>query len=108
MPRKPGRRRLRRLALYLHAALETERETIKSAEIAEAANINSTQVRRDIAAVLGPTGTRGLGYSSERLATALRRELERNVDALKSEADIAKAHADALADVVRGLEQPAP
>jgi NADH/NAD ratio-sensing transcriptional regulator Rex len=101
-------RRLARLALYFHAALETEREAITSDEIAEAAGANSSQVRRDLGTVAGHTGRRGLGSSSEELTAALRRELEPYVDALKSEADIARSHADALAAIVIRLGSTDP
>jgi redox-sensing transcriptional repressor len=65
-----------RLPRYLRLLEEPDRarDTVSSEELAEAAGITATNVRRDLAA-LGFQGTRGVGYSACDLRDRIRKEL---------------------------------
>jgi len=63
-----------RLARYLQGVEELAKRTVSSAEIASAVGVSAAQVRRDLS-YLGHQGIRGVGYETEHLLTALRREL---------------------------------
>lgn len=67
------RRTVYRLSLYqrcLQKFLEQKRLTVSSEELATAAGVKSTQLRKDLGH-LGQFGTRGLGYGTETLSEAL-------------------------------------
>lgn len=66
-----------RLPRYLRLLEEGNggsKETVSSDELADAAGVTATNVRRDLAA-LGFPGTRGVGYSAGNLRDRIRREL---------------------------------
>ena len=63
-----------RLARYLQGLDEVTAGTVSSADIADAAGVSPAQVRRDLS-YLGHQGIRGVGYHTDQLRTALRREL---------------------------------
>src|SRR3989304_3890323 len=82
MPRRPGSRlpkipemTIRRLSVYTRCLLQLEEDgvkTVSSEELAERFNLNSAQVRKDLA-YFGEFGVRGIGY----YASGLKAELQR-------------------------------
>lgn len=66
-----------RLPLYLRALVLLEsagKATVSSADIAEAAGVNPAQVRKDLT-YLRSSGTRGVGYPADALATEISQAL---------------------------------
>lgn len=62
-----------RLPVYLQALMRTAEQgeaTVSSSGLAEAAGVNSAQVRKDLS-YLGTYGTRGVGYPVEELVTEI-------------------------------------
>src|SRR2546428_14111213 len=84
MPRRPNYRlpkipemTVRRLSVYTRCLQELEEDgvkTVSSQELAERYNLNSAQVRKDLA-YFGEFGVRGIGYYVVGLKTELRRIL---------------------------------
>src|SRR5256712_9610619 len=87
MPRRPNYRlpkipemTVRRLSVYTRCLRELEEDgvkTVSSQELAERYNLNSAQVRKDLA-YFGEFGVRGIGYYVVGLKTELRRILGLN------------------------------
>ncbi|PYO00473.1 MAG: redox-sensing transcriptional repressor Rex [Candidatus Rokuibacteriota bacterium] len=87
MPRRPNYRlpkipemTVRRLSVYTRCLQELEEDgvkTVSSQELAERYNLNSAQVRKDLA-YFGEFGVRGIGYYVVGLKTELRRILGLN------------------------------
>jgi NADH/NAD ratio-sensing transcriptional regulator Rex len=71
-----------RLARYLAVCLRADTAWITSNQIADAAGVNASQLRRDLA-VLGRTGRRGIGYDRAALARELVRVLAGEREALE-------------------------
>ena len=63
-----------RLARYLQGLDEVAANTVSSVDIADVAGVSPAQVRRDLS-YLGHQGIRGVGYHTDQLRAALRREL---------------------------------
>lgn len=63
-----------RLARYLQGLDELASSTVSSNDIANAVGVSAAQVRRDLS-YLGHQGIRGVGYGTDQLRSALRREL---------------------------------
>lgn len=63
-----------RLARYLQGLDELASLTVSSNDIAQAVGVSAAQVRRDLS-YLGHQGIRGVGYETDHLRSALRREL---------------------------------
>ncbi len=84
MPRRPGYRlpkipemTIRRLSVYTRCLLQLEEDgvkTVSSQELAERFNLNSAQVRKDLA-YFGEFGVRGIGYYVSGLKAELQRIL---------------------------------
>jgi redox-sensing transcriptional repressor len=75
--RKVSESTVTRLSMYLRLLQELALEgvaTLASDELAERCGVSAAQVRKDLS-LFGTFGKRGLGYSVEELATALRRIL---------------------------------
>jgi redox-sensing transcriptional repressor len=72
---------IRRLAGYLRALVfstEQGRERISSRTLADLVGVNPCQVRKDLS-YFGDFGTRGVGYSVEKLTKSIRKILKLNV-----------------------------
>ncbi len=72
---------IRRLAGYLRALVfssEQGRERISSQTLADLVGVNPCQVRKDLS-YFGDFGTRGVGYSVEKLTKSIRKILKLNV-----------------------------
>src|SRR2546425_9210241 len=84
MPRRPSSRlpripemTVRRLSVYTRCLLQLEEDgvkTVSSHELAERFNLNSAQVRKDLA-YFGELGVRGIGYYVSGLKAELQRIL---------------------------------
>lgn len=80
MPEALPRATIRRLPRYLRALESTsDRDSISSEELAEAAFTNAAIVRRDLS-MLGFSGIRGVGYDVDRLRAHIRAELGLTAD----------------------------
>ena len=74
---------IRRLSVYTRCLLQLEEDgikTISSQELAERFNLNSAQVRKDLA-YFGEFGVRGIGY----YVSGLKAELQRLKQAVKDD-----------------------
>lgn len=71
-----------RLPLYLKCleAMSENRKTVSSANLADAANVNPSKVRKDLS-YLGSNGTRGVGYDRIQLCFEIRGHLGLNQEA---------------------------
>lgn len=96
------RRRRRRLALYLARALAAD-GNVTSDELAEAAGTEPSQARRDLAALEGLSGTRGVGYESAALRERLLTEFRASAQELAEEARLLNGQAELMARVSNEL-----